>query len=469
MSAMIQPISPAVHWFEGMLLSPQHFQQNHLHLEQMMFHQLQRLNPHYFGFLQLSIDKISLADNMVRITKLHAIMPDGSVVHCQSNPTDSEHDSEQLLELNLNDIEQPAAMKPFFIHLALAKHKDRNKYENSDEGSNELTRYNMTKDGLVKDLHDRDNRVDVARLELKLQLLTEEQKNSNYTVLPLLKLQRRHDGSYEFLDYTPPCLQINPKIADTPAQSKLWNKIESLLARLRTKAIEKRDYFNGGNKSPLTFSQKQELLLLTQYLPKLRIMLNSNTCHPYEFYLALIEMSAGMSMLLGDGLASDYHDYDHQALNKIFEEPIKDITALVNQLELNFEVVNFEQNKQHGFYCELKEQAYSGCFMLSLRLATGVSREQLTEWMENAYICAEDQQKNLLKQRVLGLKRDAVLKFEEIGIEESEDELLFTVEVDDDFFPRTSHPTLFIHSSEGKLNKYKPSAISCYRKRDPKQ
>lgn len=459
---MIQPLTNAVQWFEGMLLSPQHFQQNQLHIEQMMFHQLQRLNPHYYGFLQLSLDNIALADKLIRIRELHAIMPDGSVVFFQSSPEKSQSFGEQILELSLDEVEKPPAMKPFFVHLALAKQRDKDGYEGNDE----LARYNMTNQGSVKDLHDGDNQVDVAKLELRLQLLTEQQLTSNYCYLPVLQLQRKHDGSYKILDYTPPCLHVSTRVSDTPAQSSLWNSVEALLGRLRTKAIEKRDYFSGGNKGPLTYSQKQELLLITQYLPKLQIMLNSNTCHPYDFYLALIEMSAGMSMLLGDGLANDYQNYRHTALDNVFSAPISDIEALVNQLELNFEVVNFSQNDQSEFSCNVRGHDNSKPLMIAMRLAAGVNHQQLQAWVESAYICAEEKQEELLLQRITGLPRVTVDKFDCIGIEESDEEVLFEVMLNDDYFPIGQASTLFIKSSDEDLNKFKPLAINWYRHRN---
>lgn len=460
MNSMIQPISPAVQWFEGMLLSPQHFQQNNLYIEQMMFHQLQRLNPHYYGFLQLSLDNIALADKVITLREVHAIMPDGSVVFFQASPEKNQAFGEQVLDLNLDDLEKPPAMKPFFVYLALAKQRDRDGYEGNDE----LSRYNMTSQGSVKDLHDRDNQVDVARLELRLQLLTEQQLTSNYSYLPLLQLQRKHDGSYERLDYTPPCLHVSARVSDTPAQSTLWNRIEALLGRLRTKAIEKRDHFTAGNKGPLAHNEKQELLLITQYLPKLQIMLNSNTCHPYDFYLALIEMSSGMSMLLGDGLANDYENYRHSQLDKIFLEPINDIEALVDKLELNFEVLTFTESELSEYHCELGN-LNSEPLMVSMRLAPGINHEQLKSWVENAYICSRDKLEGLLLQRVTGLSRVNVEQFERLGIKQSDEEVLFEIALDQDHFSTGQGAELIIKSSDETLNKFKPLKINLLRQR----
>ena len=38
-----------VHWTEGMFLSPHHFQQSTIYLENLLAHQLQRVSPFYWA------------------------------------------------------------------------------------------------------------------------------------------------------------------------------------------------------------------------------------------------------------------------------------------------------------------------------------------------------------------------------------------------------------------------------------
>lgn len=459
----IQPVTPAVQWFEGMLLSPQHFQQNNLYVEQLLFHQLQRVSPFYYGFLDLSFDLPALADKLVRVRQLHGVMPDGTIVNYQKSDTQIAASRQAELTLDLNDIAEMPAMQPFHIYLAIATQRDSSNYG----GHEEFRRYDSVNSGKVKDIHDENNQVDVPRLELKLQLITEAQLSPNYACLPLLLLQRKHDGSYQRLDYTPPCLRINPLVSETPAQSEIWQKVEQKLGRLRTKANERRDYFSGGGsrKTPLSNMQKLELLTITRHLPKLQIMINSQSCHPFDFYLALVDMCAAMAAVQGDGIASDYRNYSHEKLDDVFAGPLNDLDDVIYQMELDFEISTFIREQQNAFSCKLVEHDFAQPLYLSFRMATGVTREQASSWIENAYISGSEQQENLLLNRITGLSRTKVSEFEELGVKENDDEVLFLVELNERYCPPQADQQLLISSSDGDLDKFAPAAISWYRPR----
>ena len=67
----------AIQWSEGMLLSPQHFQQNDIFWHQHLRHRIAAQNPHYWGVLRLSV---SLIKEVISISTLECILPDGLAV-----------------------------------------------------------------------------------------------------------------------------------------------------------------------------------------------------------------------------------------------------------------------------------------------------------------------------------------------------------------------------------------------------
>ena len=73
-------VDDPVLWYEGMLLTPQHFQQHELRLQRLLRHQMEQLDPYYWGVLRLEYDPARLDDGVLQIDRLHAVLPDGLVV-----------------------------------------------------------------------------------------------------------------------------------------------------------------------------------------------------------------------------------------------------------------------------------------------------------------------------------------------------------------------------------------------------
>ena len=68
-----QPSVPeAVSWSEGMLLSPQHFQQNDIYWHALLQHHLSVLQPHCWGVLELALDPTELVKGRVVVERLRA-------------------------------------------------------------------------------------------------------------------------------------------------------------------------------------------------------------------------------------------------------------------------------------------------------------------------------------------------------------------------------------------------------------
>lgn len=451
MSAM-QQISQPVHWFEGMLLSPQHFQQNNQFMEQLMFHQLRRVAPYFYGLIDMCIDKDAFARNELLIHKIHAVMTDGTVVDSGTL------DQRPLLCYDFNNLKGIESQKPFFIYLAVA-HRQGPCAENNNL---EMKRYESINTGKVVDQDDPKNQVDLVRLNLKLQILPENELSPNYSYLPLIKLQKNHDRSFKQLKYTPPLLKVSTVVSDSPAESTLGNKIDALIAELRCKATEQRNYFieKQTNGAPLTNAQKLKLHHLSRCLPKLEVMIAGHKSHPYELYLAMIDLSAGVAILQDDILPPVYPKYNHLDLDETFKPVFKDIERIIKKLQLNFEVHALEPNQENEFQHLYTHQPDSKQIMLAFRLAAGVSREQLISWVNNAYFCTHDKLNTLLTDRIIGCERRKVEEFTQLEIKESEDEIFFIFEATSEFL--TIGRELTIKSSDQRLDQYIPRAVNWF-------
>src|SRR5579864_4096323 len=71
-------IPEAIQWHEGMLLTPEHFQQMNLRTEMLVGYSL-GCTPYLWGVRQFQWDANLLASGLFAVTALEALMPDGLV------------------------------------------------------------------------------------------------------------------------------------------------------------------------------------------------------------------------------------------------------------------------------------------------------------------------------------------------------------------------------------------------------
>src|SRR5207344_3108849 len=64
-------------WSEGMLVSPQHLQQQDLYHERLLDERIAVLAPYRWGVVAAEIDAGALGTDQLRVTKFVGILPDG--------------------------------------------------------------------------------------------------------------------------------------------------------------------------------------------------------------------------------------------------------------------------------------------------------------------------------------------------------------------------------------------------------
>ena len=75
-----EDIPEAIQWHEGMLLSPQHFQQSAWRHELLVQYGSLLVAPYCWGVRSLTLDTKLLPGGTFRVLELEAVMSDGSLV-----------------------------------------------------------------------------------------------------------------------------------------------------------------------------------------------------------------------------------------------------------------------------------------------------------------------------------------------------------------------------------------------------
>lgn len=77
---MSQRLPEKIQWAEGMLLTPQHFQQQDHYWQAMLQFSRALQQPYHWGIVDCQIDQAALHEGQLVVEKLQAVMPSGLFV-----------------------------------------------------------------------------------------------------------------------------------------------------------------------------------------------------------------------------------------------------------------------------------------------------------------------------------------------------------------------------------------------------
>jgi type VI secretion system protein ImpJ len=464
MSSIAPTISP-IRWYEGMMLSPQHFQQNNLYLEQILHHQLRRVSGDPFGVLSLEIDQSLIDVGVVKIRELHGVMPDGTVVDYRDKVEEGTINTtgqNTSLEFDLSELKNIKPEQKVRLYLALAKQNTNGKND---------TRYDEVKSESVEDFFAEQSKVELVRLKARLQLLSKDKLSGNYTYFPIVEVEKSKLGvGFRWTDYAPPCIHVSTRSKGTGQMKTLWQELEKKAAEIRQKTKEQYEYFfrNTEKDNLITFSKRIELTQITQYLPKLTVMLNSHKCHPFDIYLTCLDMAGSMSMSLNNGLTHDYQKYDHENLNHTFQGILNLMDAVSDKLNVNLDVSNFELADKGWFSLSIANMQETSIYLV-FKVRLGINKEEAARWVDKALIYTFDKQQSLFTARLSGATRKRVKSFSELNLLEGEDELFYEIDLKSDYIQITEEQGLLtIQTADENLDSLKPTAITLFQKK-PKE
>ena len=441
-----------VHWTEGMFLSPQHFQQSTVYLENLLAHQLQRVSPFYWGIISCQIDELSLAHEKLLITEIQGVMPDGTLIQYSPKPNDDQDNqiAEKELSLDLGGL-KIESKNSFLVYLALPKISGGCA---SDEDK-DLKRYQSINAGLTPDQNDINNRVDVVRLRPVLRLVDEASLSPNYTAFPIVRLTVSTDGSFVSSPYTPPLITIAGKISSE--LTLLNRKIDSSLGRVRARANQLRNFLADDRTSGLTVeAEKQRISYLVSRLPRAEVLLDADS-HPFEIYQALVELAASLAPLNEDPVCPRWGRYDHNDLDAVFLPVLDFINETLEKVRLHFLTLPFAVRGEGEFILEFPAELNVSEVMIGFDVPPGISSTKLEEWIDSSYICKESDYEFYEVRRDLGARRVLTKEFININLVAGSNELFYLVDLS-----VNGGENIIISGSDEKLNEFRPKLVNCF-------
>jgi len=207
-------------WGEGLFLRPQHFQQQDRYHEARLNATALALHPYCWGVRQLVIDSDALKADVLRVTELSLIFPDGELLRAP------EHD---MLPPQVRLGELPDAGQTITFHAALPVLKVHGENCAARGEARPDARFGQREHD-TQDLYSEAAPAPLAYLTRNLRLVPDGEALDAYDSFPLLRLRRIATGGFEIdQDFVPPSISIE---GAPGLQARLARLMEKLLAKV---------------------------------------------------------------------------------------------------------------------------------------------------------------------------------------------------------------------------------------------
>jgi type VI secretion system protein ImpJ len=296
----------------------------------------------------------------------------------------------------------------------------------ASDADSDLKRFHSTNEGAIPDVAQPDQRVDLVSLRPVIQLELEDSVSPNHAVLPILRIEKNIDNTYKQVMYMPPVLSVAAAAMDN--RSRLWQRLDGLLANVRMKANQIRSQlFERRAEAVMLEAQRKRIIVLTGRLARLEAERLAE-CHPHDIYCSLVDYCSDLATLLEDPIAPVFPRYNHNELDATLSSILDFIESTVDGISLRYSVIAFSLTEDGNYVGLLPENYAALTVAISFQLKPGVNKDDMISWVDNAYVCAMDDFEDLLLSRHLGLNRVRVEAFDALHLKESSTEVFFEIE-----------------------------------------
>jgi type VI secretion system protein ImpJ len=433
-------IPDSIHWHEGLLLTPQHFQQSSLRHESLLQYHVAMLAPFYWGISYLKVEESNIFRGLVQIKQVEAVMPDGLVVSYREGD-DPAADSGLQVDLKKYDEVKRKRMK---VYLVVAPQSRR-------MSKGEHARYDVYNGEPVVDEHTGEGQVRITRLVPHLRLVVADTSPPEAVSFPVMEVEFKNNSYYQ-TGYIPPLLSVTTK-PQLGVQSKLGLDCERIAKTVRNKAQElasQAEPDSTGGEMRLDLDTKSWIRSLVASLPYLEAILDTEASHPYPVYLALCSM-AGHLAALGTQLIPDKPAYDHNDLRATFRPLIRFIDQAI-QKGLTSSYKSYLFSYREGIYeREFKAEWLHRRLILGMRAQPGVSTDELVRWGEECQIGSKGVLQSIRTKRIPGAERKHIEGAGELA--HSKDVVLFSLNANAEFIKPNEALQIFNGSALGNASR----------------
>lgn len=297
-----------VAWSEGLLLRPQHFQQQDRFLYHIAGLRHERLFPHGYGISELVLDDQALGLGQVRVVRVSGLFPDAM-------PFSFDQKDPLTLEI-------PPDSRDELVYLALPMEKQAG-VNIAAPGSGQVARFVLQDEPLLDDSVDDGEEETLSLAYLNPCLRLGRDDLAGYASVPVARVVEVINEKEVRLDrnFIPPCLDI---ARVSPLASLLSEALA--MVKQRGKALAVR--MQKGAEQSTTLFDVLMLQTLNRWQPSLEHLKNSPQIHPERFYELLVGLIGEMATFTrAEKSPPKLPSYRHDKLTETFG----DLAAVLSQ------------------------------------------------------------------------------------------------------------------------------------------
>ncbi|MGJ9416304.1 type VI secretion system baseplate subunit TssK [Massilia sp. CMS3.1] len=401
-----------IQWHEGMLLTPQHFQQESARVDALIGWQALAGQPAAWGLRRLVVDEARFARGVLRIGALEAVLPNGMAVRY-----DADHAQGLTLELDLAPYADAMAQQDLPVYLVVGTTR-------SLRLPGQPPMFRRIAGCAVEDEVSEAQAEEVPRMSANLSLLAGQLPGAAYVYLQLMTLRKENEVVRRGA-WWPAQLEVS-------AASPISQRARALAALMRTKAVFLAQQ-SKSNSSRLedrlaVLELRFRLSNLMLNLPLLEATLDAPAVQPLALYLALCAQLGSLAAL-GPGVAPPPPPYVHGDSYAAFDTVLTQLHALASEVSQQWRSCAFTFDGE-SFALPMRPEWLGAQLVVGLR---GQGERESAQWMAGATIGSRTVSASLLDWRVRGAARAMVDDAPELGLRGGAGCTLFAITVDDQF------------------------------------
>jgi len=434
------PVIPEIQWHEGMLLSPQHFQQMELRNQQVLNYHLHRLSPFHWGIHHIKFDPVVISTGLMRLLEIDAVMPDGLIVYRTS-------ETDVPLELDLSPLKDDLAKGELTLYLAVPERSLVN-----SPVTGEWPRY-VSMDGKeIIDENTSDNVIRIPRLIFRVSLIASAVPPARFESLPIARIIFQ-DESYNLTPYLPPCFIVHQN-------SSLGNRCATLALQMREKSAYLIEKLQNQVGTDLIKQTTEFLKPLAESLPLFEAIVGTGKTHPYDLYLNLCTIAGRLATLRLNQTIPSFPPYNHNEILKSINPLLLWLDQVIKSIERAYTIIPFQQNDR-VFYYKLPANWEERTLLIGVRIPTTMSPSEMLDWVRECVIASESHLESARMLRVTGAVREIIEGNEFAELMPGGGIQLYRVQLDPHFIKTGENLTIF-HAADQPEKR--PAGIVLYAK-----
>lgn len=348
---MADPSPQPIVWKDGVLIAPQHFQQQDRYHGVNLHARMSAVSPHAWGVAALALDEGALRNGQIAVSEFRGIFPDGLVTAFRAG------DPGAPQPRPLAEHFSPTARN---LDVAVGVPLLRDGIENF--AGNEYARYRTVVRNDVPDLTSARSKADLEIGQPNISLLLgSEAQQGGFAALKVGEVVRDAGGYAWSPTYIPPSLSLS-------VSRHLCAGLKDLLGVAvgkRRSLVELRRERDGEVAEFLARDITHYLLLdaLGTNIPVLRHLVDTPTTPPLAAYLALLQFAGTLTNFATQVDPSELPTFNYLDLRACFDELLRQIRTMLGlQVRNKFVRIPLNLRREDGMWLgRLTDDAMLGC------------------------------------------------------------------------------------------------------------